>query len=60
MARTPQPQGKSDSDLKDRERWPEISSWLIEKTERFLAVFRPIVKDLDTDADFGGGLVDSE
>jgi hypothetical protein len=48
------------TDLKDRERWPEISSWLIEKTERFLAVFRPIVKDLDTDADFGGGLVDSE
>jgi hypothetical protein len=49
-----------DMDLKNKERWPEISKWLIEKTERFLTVFKAIVKDNDTDTDFGGGLIESE
>ncbi len=32
---------------KDRDTWPTITDWLISRTEKFLTVFRPIVKDLN-------------
>lgn len=35
------------ADVKQQETWPEICDWLIHWTEKFQAVFRPIVKDLD-------------
>ena len=37
---------RKDLDPKDKARWTEICDWLISRTEKFLNVFRPIVKDL--------------
>lgn len=34
-------------DPKQKENWPEICGWLIQWTEKFQAVFRPVVKTLD-------------
>ncbi len=38
-------------DLKDRDQWLGISNWLIDKTERFIAEFRPIVAELNSNDD---------
>lgn len=38
---------RKDLDPKDRNRWNEICEWLASRTEKFLTVFRPIVKDLN-------------
>lgn len=46
-------------DLKQREKWPEIADWLIQRTERFLTVFRPIVKDLDVEGEIEVEAVDA-
>lgn len=41
-------------DVKQKENWKEISDWLIEWTEKFLTVFRPLIKDLDAGDDEPG------
>ncbi|MFO0864562.1 MAG: DUF4268 domain-containing protein [Gemmataceae bacterium] len=38
-------------DVKSIGKWPEICDWLIEWTEKFVSLFRPIAKDLDADSD---------
>ncbi|MES2788959.1 MAG: DUF4268 domain-containing protein [Planctomycetota bacterium] len=37
---------RTDLDPKDRDHWTDISDWLINRTEKFLHLFRPIVRDL--------------
>jgi hypothetical protein len=44
---------RKEIDVKKAENWPVICDWLIEWTEKFVDVFRPIVKDLDTETDVG-------